>query len=86
VLGQVDINDNKFFERANDYVNQRLDEGASDRTVQKELITLRQALKLAHKRGLMRQNPTAIVPSFSAEYVPKCATSPTRSSRGSLRS
>lgn len=42
---------------------------ASAHTVQKELITIRRALKLAHRRGVLVAMPT--FPEFSAQYTPR---------------
>ncbi len=54
------------------YVSQRRAEGASENTIQKELVTLRAALKLARRAGLWHGEPAAIVPvAFSAEYKPR---------------
>lgn len=71
LLGDVDINDPKLYEHVNTYINTRIDEGAAPSTIAKELATLRAALKLAHKRRLMLLNPAAVLPSFSAPYVPR---------------
>lgn len=42
---------------------------ASPHTVQKELITIRRALKLAHRRGVLPAMP--VFPEFSAKYKPR---------------
>lgn len=42
---------------------------ASPHTVQKELITIRRALKVAHRRGILPALPT--FPEFSAKYKPR---------------
>lgn len=42
---------------------------AKAHTVQKELITIRRALKLAHKRGILHALPS--FPEFSAKYTPR---------------
>jgi integrase/predicted DNA-binding transcriptional regulator AlpA len=42
---------------------------ASPHTVQKELITIRRALKLAHRRGVLPALPS--FPEFSAKYQPR---------------
>lgn len=46
------------------YVNARLDEGAARETVRKELVTLRQSLKLA-------KVPLTCLPTFRVRYVPR---------------
>jgi integrase len=71
LIGDVDINDRKLFEHATAYINTRLDEGASSSTVAKEMVTLRTALKFAHKRRIMALHPTAVLPSFTGEYTPR---------------
>jgi len=55
-----------------EYVEQRRLEGAAESTIQKELTTLRAALKLAKRRQLWHGDVTAIMPQgFSPEYKPK---------------
>ena len=70
-LGSIDVNDPKIIDHLQQYISDRLDEGASQSTVAKEMVTLRQALKVAHKRRRLVHNPAAIVPSLSAKYVPR---------------
>jgi integrase len=58
-----------------DYIQRRLDKTdekngcASGHTVQKELITIRKALKLCVKRGILPQMPS--FPEFSPAYKPR---------------
>jgi integrase len=70
VLGEIDTNALKR-DDVQDYINQRLNEGAAGSTLSKELVTLRQALTLAHERKLMLQHPAAIIPKFRFRYVPR---------------
>ena len=57
------------------YIAKRLDKEnaehgrASPHTVQKELITIRRALKVAHRRGILPALPS--FPEFSAKYKPR---------------
>lgn len=54
------------------YIAQRRDEGASENTISKELVTLRAALKLARRRGIWSGDPAAIVPAgFAPQYQPR---------------
>lgn len=53
------------------YINTRLDEQAARSTVHKELVTLRQARKLARQRGLLDQDPRDCFPTFRIDYVPR---------------
>ena len=55
-----------------EYIEQRRLEGAAESTIQKELTTLRAALKLAKRRQLWHGDVAAIMPQgFSPEYKPK---------------
>jgi len=55
-----------------DYVIQRLGEGAMQATVAKEMVTLRAAMRLAIRAKAYDGNPLAILPvGFSPEYVPR---------------
>jgi integrase len=55
-----------------EFVEQRRTEGASESTIQKELTTLRAALKLAKRRGLWTGDVMAVMPhGFSPEYKPR---------------
>ncbi|HKP64478.1 MAG TPA: tyrosine-type recombinase/integrase [Polyangiales bacterium] len=57
--------------RVDDYVNTRLDEGASRHTVYKELVTLRGTLKVAKRRGEFCGDIQAVMPDgFSTGYKP----------------
>ncbi len=57
------------------YIAKRLDKEdedhgcASAHTIQKELITIRRALKIAHRRGILPALPS--FPEFSAKYQPR---------------
>lgn len=53
------------------FVTQRLKEGASRSTVQKELVTLRGALKLARRRRKYPYSLDQVMPEFSAKYRPR---------------
>ncbi|MFM2417019.1 MAG: hypothetical protein RL385_1742 [Pseudomonadota bacterium] len=54
------------------YIDARRQEGARPSTINKELITLRCALKLARERGHWRGDIDAVIPtSFDREYVPR---------------
>ncbi len=60
------------------YIDARRQEGAKPVTIEKELIALRSALKLARERGLWRGDIDAVIPAtFAPQYVPK-NRSPTR--------
>ena len=58
-----------------EYIAKRLNKAdrvhgcASPHTVQKEIITIRRALKVAHRRGALLSMPT--FPEFSAKYKPR---------------
>lgn len=52
------------------YRKRRLAEGAKPHTVHKDLVVLRQALKLAHADGLLSGDPRTIVASIATGYVP----------------
>ena len=57
---------------ADSYVSRRRKEGASDRTIYKELVALRVALKLARRAGKWHGAPEAILPvGFKADYLPR---------------
>jgi integrase len=54
------------------YIDARRQEGARPTTINKELITLRCALKLARERGHWRGDIDAVIPTtFEREYVPR---------------
>ncbi len=54
------------------FISQRRAEGASENTINKELITLRAALKLAKRAGMWRGDVDEILPTgFAPEYKPK---------------
>ena len=54
------------------YIEQRRVEGAAESTIQKELTTLRAALKLAKRRDLWLGDIDAVMPSgFSPQYKPR---------------
>jgi integrase len=55
-----------------DYISRRREEGVSENTINKELITLRAALKLAKRAGIWKGDIDAILPSgFAPEYKPR---------------
>lgn len=54
-----------------EYIANRLNEGAARETIRKELTVLRQALKLARKRGLFLWDPSDLFPDFEARYTPR---------------
>jgi integrase len=70
ILGGVDVNV-IHLDHVGDYIGKRLEEGAARGTVYKELVTLRQALRLAHDRGIMVRDPRGIFPRFTARYHPR---------------
>lgn len=45
-----------------DYISTRREEGVTDHTIAKELVTLRAALRLAVRKGIWRGNPAAVMP------------------------
>lgn len=54
-----------------DYVIQRRDDGVSESTISKELVTLRSAMRLAKRRGLWPADIEQVFPrGFSSEYKP----------------
>ncbi len=53
------------------YIARRLEEGAASGSVQKELVTMRQALYAAMEAKQIRFNPAACFPRFRAQYRPK---------------
>lgn len=54
------------------YIDARRKEGAKPSTIDKELIALRSALKLARERGWWRGDIDAVIPpSFDPEYKPR---------------
>jgi len=53
------------------YIDTRKVEGAHSNTIYKELVVLRLALQQAHDLKLMREDPRALFPKFSAGYVPR---------------
>lgn len=57
--------------QVDEYVSTRLAEGAARTTVQKELVTLRGALKLAKRRREYDGDIQEVMPAFSAEYKPR---------------
>jgi integrase len=69
-LGHLDV-DVLHLDHVQEYIRQRLAEGASRSTVRKELVTLRQTLRMAHDRGVMAREPSACLPRFKARYVPR---------------
>lgn len=53
------------------FTDKRLEETASRNTIHKELVALRQILKSAARAGELARDARSIIPSWSAEYVPK---------------
>ena len=54
------------------YISTRREEGVGENTIQKELITLRSALKLAKRSGIWKGDVASIFPvAFSPEYKPR---------------
>jgi integrase len=53
------------------FINQRIEEGAAPTTVQKELITLRRALREAQERGRFDRDVAALIPKLKAPYHPR---------------
>jgi integrase len=54
------------------FIDQRIEEGAAKNTIQKELTTLRGALKLAKRRGEYTRDLDAVMPDgFSSGYKPR---------------
>jgi hypothetical protein len=54
------------------FISTRRAEGASENTINKEIIALRAALKLARRAGLWRGDPAAVCPiAFAPEYRPR---------------
>tara|TARA_R110002073_G_scaffold336458_3_gene533691 strand:- start:47930 stop:49132 length:1203 start_codon:yes stop_codon:yes gene_type:complete len=68
--GQLEISQLER-EDVQEYISQRLSEGAANGSVHKELVTLRRALKEAQNRKLFFQDPAVVVPAFSAKYEPR---------------
>lgn len=53
------------------YVTERLAESVARETVRKELVTLRRALEVAHRRGHVKTEPRSLIPEFRVRYVPR---------------
>ncbi len=53
------------------YINQRVEEGAAPVTLQKELITLRRALREAQERGRFHRDVGPLIPKIKAPYRPR---------------
>jgi integrase len=70
ILGDVDIGE---IERGDAiaYTHQRTAEGAHTHTIQKEMVTLRKTLKVAHEIRPLPRSPVDVVPSFKARYRPR---------------
>jgi hypothetical protein len=56
---------------SDDYVEQRLGEGADRESVRKELVTLQRALTLAHQRKLLEIDPRGVIPRMRSHHVPR---------------
>jgi len=70
LLGHLDIN-TLSVDHVQDYINQRLKEGAARETVRKELCTLRKKLMVAQSRGLLRRDGRSLLPQFKVKYIPR---------------
>lgn len=70
LLGETDVNF-LTLDLVQDYIRQRLSEGAARETVRKELTVLRQTLKLAGQRGLFYRDPSVVMPRFEVRSVPR---------------
>ncbi len=70
LVGQIDVN-RLSMEDVQGFIETRKGEGAHTSTIYKELVVLRLALKQAHDRKLMRDDPRGLFPKFSAGYVPR---------------
>jgi integrase len=70
ILGDVDV---ATLERVDvaAYTHQRISEGASPHTVQKELVTLRRALVEAHNVSPLPRHPRDVIPTFAPQYQPR---------------
>lgn len=72
VLGEATPVDEVTAKVIDDYVSQRLREGAKRTTVGKELGTYRSAMRLARRRGETTLDPATVLPiGFSPEYEPR---------------
>jgi len=58
-------------DRVQEYISQRLAEGAARETVRKELTVLRQTLKLAAQRGQFLRDVNSLFPKFEVTYTPR---------------
>ena len=58
-------------EHVQQYINQRVEEGAAPVTLQKELITLRRALREAQERGRLHRDVGPLIPKIKAPYRPR---------------
>lgn len=58
-------------DRVQEYIAQRLAEGAARETVRKELTVLRQTLKLAAQRGQFLRDVSSLFPKFEVTYTPR---------------
>ncbi len=70
LLGSVDVNA-LTLEDVQSYIETRRGEGAHPETIRKELVTLRQSLKLARDRKLLQHDPRGVFPRFRVRYVPR---------------
>ena len=58
-------------DKVQEYISQRLTEGAARETVRKELTVLRQSLKLAAQRGVFLRDVGSLFPKFEVTYRPR---------------
>jgi hypothetical protein len=70
LLGAMDVNV-LTLDDVQRYIDIRRSETAQSETIRKELVTLRQSLKLARERKLLQQDPRALFPRFRVRYVPR---------------
>jgi integrase len=70
LLGPIQVNDLER-DQVEGFIATRLAEKVKAHTIQKELVTLRRALKLAHERGMMQRDPVLVFPKFRAKYQPR---------------
>jgi len=70
LLGQEDLA-RLSVEKTQGYIETRKVEGAHTSTIYKELVVFRLALRQAHERRLLQNDPRALFPKFSAGYEPR---------------
>ena len=70
VLGREDVT-RLTIDMTQAYIETRKGEGAHSSTIYKELVVFRLALRQAHERHLLLNDPRALFPKFSAGYAPR---------------